>query len=216
MIIASRPARSPAGTSRPGATPRAAARLATAALLAALLSAAAAGPALAQASQTQPGPTPAPAAPGSVAPGAQGRDGKEFQDWTVRCEPAAQGKPEFCEMRQRIVDQKGNRVLLAVIGRLPQGDTPGMLILLPLGIALPPGAALQVDGGERQPVQVERCEKEGCRIELLLKPELAAVLKAGTKAIVSFHIFDREGKVPEVNVPISLLGFSAALAEVMK
>jgi invasion protein IalB len=215
MTMASRPKRSPAGASRPGATSQAVTRLATATLLAALVTAAAAGPAFAQASQAPESTAPAPA-PKSAAPSAPSRDGQEFQDWTLHCKSITEGKPEFCEMHQRVVDQKGNRVLLAVVGRVPNIDTPGMLILLPLGIALPPGTFLKVDDGEPQRVEVERCEKQGCRIELLLKPELLALLKAGTKAIVSFHIYDHQGKRPQVDVPISLLGFSAGLAEVMK
>jgi invasion protein IalB len=215
MTMASRPKRSPADRPRPGAMPKAAPRLAAAVLLAALVTSANAGPACAQASQTPESTAPTPA-PAPAAPNAQGRDGKEFQDWTLHCEPLAKVQPEFCEMRQRVVDQKGDRVLLAVIGKLPNLGTPGLLILLPLGIALPPGTFLQIDGGERQPVPVERCEKQGCRIEMLLKPEFLAQLKAGTKAIVSFHVYDNQGKRPQVDVPISLLGFSAALAEVMK
>ncbi len=197
-------------------------------LLAALLGASAPAPALAQASQATPSqatPSQAPAgqapkgaaptpAPEGAGPGA--RDGQVFQDWTLHCEVFGKGKPEMCEMRQRIVDQKGNRVMLAVVGRVPTLDSPGMLVLLPLGIALPPGASLKIDDSEPQKVDIARCEKEGCRVEVLLKPDLLARLKAGTKAIVGFHVFDQHGKQPQVGVPISLLGFSAALAEVMK
>jgi invasion protein IalB len=215
-ILAPRPGRLPAGAAGPRATPGAAIRLAGTALIAALFALAAAGPARAQAPQTPESTAPAPETPTPSAPGAPGRDGQELQDWTLHCEPLEKVQPEFCEMRQRVVDQKGNRVLLAVVGRLPNLDTPGMLILLPLGIALPPGTFLKVDEGERQRVEVERCERQGCRVELLLKPELLAQLKAGTKATVSFHIYDHQGKRPQVDVPISLLGFSAALAEVMK
>jgi len=212
MTILARSRRSVAATPR-GLTPSDALRLATAALIAALVSATDAGPARAQASQT---PESSPSTPPPATPSPPSRDGQEVQDWTLHCEPLEKVQPEFCEMRQRVVDQKGNRVLLAVVGRLPNLDTPGLLILLPLGIALPPGTFLAVDNGERQRVEVERCERQGCRVELLLKPELLAQLKAGTKATVSFHIYDHEGKRPQVDVPISLLGFSAALAEVMK
>ena len=119
-------------------------------------------------------------------------------------------------MRQRIVDQNGNRVVLAVVGRLPNIDVPGLLILLPLGISLPPGTFLKIDQGEERRVPVERCESQGCRIELLLDDDLLARLKAGSRATVGFHVYDGQGKRPRVDVPISLIGFSAALAEVMK
>ena len=119
-------------------------------------------------------------------------------------------------MRQRIVDQNGNRVVLAVVGRLPNIDVPGLLILLPLGIALPPGTFLKIDQGDERRVPVERCESQGCRIELLLDDDLLPRLKAGSRATVGFHVYDGQGQRPRVDVPISLIGFSAALAEVMK
>jgi invasion protein IalB len=192
-------------------------------LLAILLSLNAPAPALGQASpapsqaptgQAPESTTPKPA-PGTAAPAPQGRDGQEFQDWTLHCK-AVTGRPEFCEMHQPVENQKGNRVLLAVVGRVADTDTPGMLIMLPLGIALPPGTFFKIDNGERQKVDVKLCEKQGCRIELLLKPDLLAQLKAGTKATVSFYVYDQQGKEPQIDVPVSLLGFSAALAEVMK
>ena len=153
----------------------------------------------------------APAAP------AEGpRDGQEFQDWTLHCRAPEGPTPDVCEMHQRVVNQEGERVMLAVVGRLPNIDTPGLLFVLPLGISLPPGAFLRIDQGEEERVPVERCERQGCRIELLLDDELLARLKAGTRATVAFHVYDGQGQRPRVDVPVSLLGFSAALAEVMK
>ena len=180
--------------------------LGIATVLAALAVAGAAAPAVAQTTE----------APESAEPKVGPRDGQTFQDWRLRCEAATEQRPEFCEMRQRIVDQDGNRVVLAAVGRLPNTDTPGLLFILPLGISLPPGTFLKIDQGEEQRVAVERCEQQGCRIELLLENDLLARLKAGTRATVSFHVYNGQGQRPRVDVPISLLGFSAALAEVMK
>ena len=191
----------------PPAPPRrAAALLGIATLVGALAIAGNTAPARAQATEAQEGGEPKPGP----------RDGQEFQDWRLRCEAATELQPEFCEMRQRIVDREGNRVVLAAVGRLPNIDTPGLLFILPLGISLPPGTFLQIDQGEEQRVPVERCEEQGCRIELLLEDELLARLKAGTKATLSFYVYDGQGNRPRVDVPISLLGFSAALTEVMK
>jgi invasion protein IalB len=192
--------------------------------LAVLLGLTAPAPALAQATQGAPSPgTPGQAPAGqppkgqpTTPPPASPRDGKQFQDWTLHCRPASEGKPEACEMHQAVVNKKGNRVLLAVVGRVPNMDTPGMLILLPLGIALQPGAFLRIDDGQRQPLEIKLCERQGCRIEMLLKPDLLAKLKAGTKMTVTFYFYDNQGKEPQADVPVSLLGFSAALAEVLK
>jgi invasion protein IalB len=168
----------------------------------------------AQATSDQPGAPATESVPPGTVKGP--RDGKEFQDWTLRCELPQGQPPEFCEMRQRVVNQAGDRVLLAVLGRLPQIDAPGLLIILPLGISLPLGAFLKIDQGADQQVPVERCEQQGCRVEIVLEADLLAQLKAGSRAMVGFHVYDGQGGRPRVDVPLSLLGFSAALAEVMK
>lgn len=190
--------------------------------------------ALAQSSQapTIPAPTgqvPTSPAPGGQAPSGQApgsaaaapkvprspRDGQRFQDWTLHC-VTAEGRPEACEMLQDVSNDKG-RVLLMMVGRVPNIDTPGMLILLPLGIALPAGVSLRIDNGDRQPIELKLCAKEGCHAEQApLKPDVLSALKAGTKGTVSFYVFARQGKQQQVNIPVSFLGFSAALAEVMK
>ena len=89
-----------------------------------------------------------------------------------------------------------------------------LLIRLPLGILLPAGVTMQIDSGAAIPLEVERCERQGCRIERLIEPDLMSRLKAGTKATVFFEAFDPQGKRQRLGVPISLLGFTAALNEV--
>ena len=198
-----------------GSRPGSRAALAAAAIV---LAAAAGGSiaAFAQATGDAPAAPAAPTAPDAPAAPTPGpRDGKVLQEWRLRCQ-LAEPEREMCEMHQRIVDQNGNHVLLAVVGRLPNIDTPGLLILLPLGIALPPGAFLTIDQGEERRVPVQRCQRQGCQIELLLDNELLPLLKAGNQATVSFHVHDPEGGLRRLDAPISLLGFSAALAEVMQ
>lgn len=158
----------------------------------------------------------APAEPQAEPPAASPRDGQQIQDWTLRCAQQSTDAPELCEMFQRHVDEQGNVVLHAVIGKLPDNPNPGFLIILPLGISLPAGTSVRIDDGEDVAVPVERCVAQGCRIELLLDPDLIALLKRGRQATVSFHAYDRQGQVQRVSIPISLLGFTAALAEVAK
>ena len=193
-------------------------------LLAALLILNAPLPAFAQASKETPTQAPSGQAPESATPAPktaasnpQSREGKRFQDWILHCKTITEGKPEACEMQQDIVNKQGAHVLLAIVGRVPNVETPGMLVLLPLGIALPPGVFLKIDDGDPHPLQVTLCTKEGCHAEEApLKSDVLAQLKAGTKAVVGFHVYNQQGKQPQVGVPVSLLGFSAALAEVMK
>ena len=65
------------------------------------------------------------------------------------------------------------------------------------------------------PAPVERCERRGCQVELLLEPNVLTLLKGGTEANVLFQIYDENGQPKVVGVPFSLLGFTAALTEIM-
>jgi invasion protein IalB len=148
-------------------------------------------------------------------PSEPGLEVRQFQDWAVRCGAPAEGAPEACEMVQQRLDEQGQTVLAIAVGRVPNTDDPGMLIILPLGIWLPPGVVLRVDNGEEVPARVERCERRGCQVELLLEPKVLTLLRAGTEANVLFQIYDENGQPKVVGVPFSLLGFTAALNEVM-
>ena len=128
-----------------------------------------------------------------------------FKDWTVRC---AGTQTTRCEMYQTVfADAKQTqRALLAVVG-YPNGSTdPGMIIVLPLGISFPPGTFVQVDDGGPIRVPVERCEKDGCRIELLLAAGFLETLMSGNQATVIAH--DRQRR--SFSIPFSLQGFTAA------
>ena len=152
--------------------------------------------------QTEQAPTP--------------NNGKKFEDWTLRCGKANEQAPEACEMFQQHISQQTNKVVLhAAVGKLPNNDKPGMLIVLPLGISLPPGVFIKVDEGESQAVPVERCTPDGWRVELLIDTPFLNKLKAGTTMTVVFHVYDKQGQRERIGIPVSLLGFTAALNQVM-
>jgi invasion protein IalB len=149
-------------------------------------------------------------------PAEPGVEVKQFQDWAVRCGQPAEGGPQACEMVQQRQDEQGQTVLAIAVGNIPNAPDPGMLIILPLGIWLPPGVILRVDNGEEVPARIERCERRGCQVELLLESKVLTLLKSGREANVLFQIYDEQGQTRLVGVPFSLLGFTAALDEVVK
>jgi len=197
---------------KPAAGGRIAWPIAAAALIAALVAVPEAGP---RAQQT-PGTEQAP--PTQPAPGTEGTAASErvtrteqHQDWLVRC--GRPGQSEVCEMVQQPVGENGEPVMAVAVGMVPGNPNPGMIILLPLGIALPPGVELRIDGGAEIETPVERCERQGCQVEMLLEPDLLTALKAGSRVTVDFHVHRQDG-LQRVRVPVSLLGFTSALAEV--
>lgn len=174
--------------------------------------------ALAQQSQEAPEQAPTtqepPPAGEAEAPPELEMTERQFQDWNLRCGRSEQG-PEVCEIWQLRTDSEGRTIMAVAVGTAPGTANPVLLIILPLGISLPPGVTLAVDGGAETPLQVERCERQGCRIEMLVEPDLLNRLKNGREAKVFFEALDPEGQMQRLGVPISLLGFTAALNELV-
>jgi invasion protein IalB len=139
---------------------------------------------------------------------------RQFQDWMVRCGRPEGQEQEVCEMQQQQIDDQDRTVMAVAVGRVPGTSNVVLGVLLPLGILLPAGVTMQIDSGATIPLQVQLCQRQGCRIEMLLESDLLSRLKAGTKATVFFEAVDPEGKRQRLGVPISLLGFTAALNEV--
>jgi invasion protein IalB len=174
----------------------------------------------------QPAPAPQQPAPqgqappqqpppsGQAAPAEGTITERQFKDWTVRCGRQNQQGREVCEMQQQQTDNEGRTVMAVAVGQVPGRSDLGLLIIVPLGVLLPAGVTLQIDSGAEMPLVVDRCERQGCRIEMLLEPELLTRLKSGSQAKVFFEAFDPQGERRRLGIPLSLLGFTAALDQV--
>jgi invasion protein IalB len=135
--------------------------------------------------------------------------GKAFQDWVTRCERAAgdDGR-EQCFIVQNLVLKEGNqRVMLIAVAFPPDEPDPVAVLTLPLGISLPPGVRLRIDGGEEHLFAVDRCIASGCKVGFVLSGELLGAFKRGLQAVVTIH----DGGRQPITLPVSLRGFTAAL-----
>ena len=143
----------------------------------------------------------------SFAPAAANpRHGQTFKNWTARCEQAPGSAVEHCFIFQNLVlKESGKRVVNMAVGYLAANGQPAAVITLPLGISLPPGASISVDGAAPQAFSIERCDNNGCVGALALSETLVAQLKRGREARISFHDASRR----RIAVPVSLLGFTA-------
>lgn len=141
---------------------------------------------------------------------------EQYEDWVVRCQPPPEdqfGAGELCEMYQQVTHQESGQSVMEVVVGYPQGeDQPVALFNLPLGMRLPPGVQLQVDENEPIRFPVQLCIRNGCRADVQLESALVEQMKAGTRATIT--IADPQGR--GVQLPISLLGFTAALDHVAR
>ena len=132
--------------------------------------------------------------------------GQKFRNWTARCESAPSTTVERCFIFQNLVlKESGKRLVHMAVGYLAANGQAAAVVTLPLGISLPPGATISVDGGEPVDIVIQRCNTNGCVGVLALGERLIADLKKGREARIGFH----DGTRQRIAVPVSLLGFTA-------
>jgi invasion protein IalB len=137
--------------------------------------------------------------------------------WAVQCTelPAEQGG-KSCGMIQNTKNGKDERVALSVIVSRAKRDgkvVTFMRILAPIGVYLPTGIPMEIDGAALQSrMQFSRCLPRMCEGFGEASPETLAKFKKGSDA--TFYLYDRPGN--GYPMKISLEGFGAALASLDK
>ena len=147
--------------------------------------------------------TPAPAAAGEPkGPG-----------WAVNCKSEATEKGLECRMSQTVVLKQSGQVLTNVTFRIPS-DTkkPEVIVQLPLGVSLAPGATFQVDDNPAQRLNFRACDRNGCFAITPVTPEMLAVLRRGKQIKIGFQNLAEK----PITVPLSLDGFGDAYEKMLK
>ncbi len=128
---------------------------------------------------------------------------QSFTDWALRC-PEQAG----CVLQQRVLLEDNPTPLLHVA--LHYSDEPRTLdaiIRVPLGVLLPPGLTIVIDGGQPMTIPFHHCLPEGCLALTQVSDPLADALRRGNRADVSYQLADRR----TLTVPLSLHGITAGL-----
>jgi len=142
--------------------------------------------------------------------------------WKIQCETqpagadaAAQPAQRQCGMVQSAQSEKNpNAGLTLIIVKAKQGDkaVTMMRVMAPIGVFLPTGVALEIDGNAVGRVPFTRCMPQICMAFAEASPETLAKMKKGGDA--NFIIYE----APGVGLPMKMKldGFSAALADLDK
>ncbi len=130
-----------------------------------------------------------------------------YDDWRTAC-PAADQKQMPCEMVSEIIDDKNKSTLARVVitRDTANKDKPIISFTLPFGVALEPGAGIQIGKDEPKVIQYRTCYQVGCIAQGDFDEKLANALKSGTEVKLLFAGLD--GK--PVGTPIPLKGYSKA------
>ena len=140
---------------------------------------------------------------------AQGIVKAQHGDWQMSCDTPPGASFEQCAIIQNVTAENQPNVGLSVIV-LKTADQQARLlrVLAPLGVLLPNGLGLNVDGTDMGRVAFVRCLPNGCVAEVIMDDALIETLSKGTTAI--FVVF----KTPEegIGIPVSLVGFGDGFA----
>lgn len=130
-------------------------------------------------------------------------------DWQVVCKPPPPGsKNKVCALVQSVTAEDRNNVGLTVYFQKFSNGTRVLRVFAPLGILLPPGLGLKIDGKDVGNAPFLRCHTFACYAQVVVKDELTTQLSTGKTAI--FVIFQTEEA--GIGIPISLAGFAKGLA----
>ncbi len=128
-------------------------------------------------------------------------------DWQVVCKPPPPGaKNPVCAVVQSVTAEDRNNVGLTVYFQRFSDKTQVLRIFAPLGVLLPPGLGLKIDGKDLGNAPFLRCQTFACYAQVTVDENLIKHLRTGKTAI--FVIFQTEEA--GIGIPISLNGFADA------
>lgn len=117
-------------------------------------------------------------------------------------------KKEICITHHERLDGNSGMVLVSAAVRKVEGaKTQRFMVMVPLGMALPPGIQVKFDK-DKTPIKLRYsiCHPGGCTAETVATPEIITKLRKGNQLMVA--AITAVGK--PIGFPVPLTGFSAA------
>ena len=143
--------------------------------------------------------------PGQTQPQAPGTVKSNHGAWSVVCDKPAGAATEQCALMQNVIAEDRPEVGLSVVV-LKTADRKSKIlrVLAPLGVLLPNGLGLNVDGKDIGRAYFVRFFADGCYAEVVLEDELLKTFRSGAQA--TFIVF----QTPEegIGIPVDLKGFA--------
>ncbi len=131
-----------------------------------------------------------------------------YGEWALRCDVQTGSTVEQCALVQNVyAEGKPDLQLVVVILKAPEGGYL-LRVVAPLGIILPAGLGLRIDGTDIGKTGFMRCLANGCMAEVSMDDGLISRFSTGTTAL--FIVFPTPGE--GTGLPIPLAGFANGLA----
>jgi len=137
-----------------------------------------------------------------------------YGDWGYKCDKSPDGKQELCYVFQNVTKKDTGEMVLGVRFAYREGSAdPMVVVTVPLGSLLPPGAALTMEGTEAVKLTYFLCAQDGCTTIATPVPDaMVKAMKKGEKALVRVAAPNQQ----VVGLPLSLKGFTKAMASLKK
>jgi invasion protein IalB len=136
---------------------------------------------------------------------------KQSIAWSSTCSSTGRGLPLECALEQRAFVRESGQLVGVVTIKVP-GDTkkPVAMIQVPLGLFLPAGITVNIDGDMARNQSLQTCNANGCYAGFPVSDQLLKLMLNGEKLNVIFQYLDKK----PVTLPMSLAGFSEAYARI--
>lgn len=129
--------------------------------------------------------------------------------WITKCDEQEEGSA--CTVEHTILVAKTRQRLVTVTFKIePDATLPALMIQLPLGLFLPDGMELQIDGKDSQHLPIQTCNAKGCYAGSTVSREMLTSLMAGEGLTVTFRNLAKK----VMTVPVPLAGFGPAYQKV--
>jgi invasion protein IalB len=130
--------------------------------------------------------------------------------WSIICDVPPGASGEQCALMQNVVAEDRPEVGLSVVVLKTADNKARILrVLAPLGVILPNGLGLNIDGKDMGRASFVRCVADGCYAEVILKDDLLETMSKGTNATFIIFASPEEG----IGIPVDLDGFGAGYAK---
>jgi len=131
-------------------------------------------------------------------------EGTKFGAWTIICDTPPGASSEQCALMQNVVaDDRPEVGLSVVVLKTADNKARILRVLAPLGVILPNGLGLNIDGKDLGRANFVRCMSDGCYAEVILQDDLLGQMQIGATATFIIFATPEEG----IGIPVDLTGF---------
>ena len=132
----------------------------------------------------------------------------EFGHWQLVCRaPPPGSKKRVCALVQSVTAEDRNNVGLTVYFQKFSNGTRVLRVFAPLGVLLPAGLGLKIDGKDVGHAPFLRCHTFACYAQVVVEEKLVKQFSTGKQA----HFIIFQSQEEGIAIPISLAGFQKGL-----